>query len=48
MSNNFIFLGSWYDKLMEIEDETERNDFAWRIIKYELEKTGDGWLIIFL
>lgn len=48
MSNNFIFLGSWYDKLMEIEDETERNDFAWRIIKYgatgELEKTGDGWL----
>lgn len=47
MSNNFIFLGSWYDKLMEIEDETERNDFAWRIIKYgatgELEKTGDGF-----
>lgn len=52
MSNNFIFLGTWFDKLLEIKDEEQRNDFAWRIIKYgatgELELTdndfANAWL----
>ena len=53
MANNFIFLGSWYDKLAEeIKDEEQRKDFAWRVIKYgatgELELTdndfANAWL----
>lgn len=52
MSSNFIFLGTWYDKLSNIKDEEKRKDFAWRILRYgatgELDPTGDefadAWL----
>ena len=48
----FVFLGDWYEKLKDIEEEDKRNDFVWRIVEYgitgEFKPTGngfiDGWL----
>lgn len=52
MIRNFIFLGVWYDKLMEISDEEMRKDFAWRIIKYgatgELDLTDNAFANLLL
>lgn len=34
MSDNFLFIGKWYDSLMTIKDEELRTALLWRLVKY--------------
>lgn len=34
MSDNFLFIGRWYDSLMTIKDEELRTALLWRLVKY--------------